>query len=1066
MIRILLLIFALCILPPPSSTAQISREPGKHLPKATPVGINKINTRIDNMRYWRKMVDSGYVYPAAVASVPAAVYTGSRIKSPMVVTADSPDVPTTEENSTQSEASVFVHPENNMFVLNSNNSTQNPVGELYGTDYLLSNDGGETWGGSITGAGGSNSGDPAAAIGLSGREYIGFIDDDDGQSVAYSDDEGETWIPVVAATQNGNLLDKNHMWVDNSESSPYEGNIYVAYTDFGVSGCPIEMTRSTNEGSCYSTPLNISAAANAGSHNQGVNIQTGPDGEVYAAWAIYDSWPSDESAIGFAKSIDGGVNYTTAARIMSNIRGIRTTETSKNHRVNSFPSMAVDISGGPYNGYIYLVWSNIGTPGINTGSDIDVYMIRSTNEGVTWSAPVKVNQDEPGLGKEHYFPWIACDRITGEVSVIFYDDRNVSSSQVEVFVASSADGGITWEDFKVSDVAFTPSPIPGLAGGYMGDYIGITALGSRVYPAWPDNRSGTVITYTSPFNLSPVTTARFAAANTLPCLGNPVQFTDLSTRNPDAWHWTVTPASCSFLSGTNAFSQNPVIKFNAYGNYTIQLIAENEFGADTLVKTGFISVNVANADFVAGNITPAINNPVVFTNMSSCNVSSYSWNFGACATPATASGIGPHTVSYSSTGFKTVSLTVNGNVTETKTNYIEVLPLMYNMSNGTIIASSGLFFDPQGNTNYLDNQNLTMTIRPADTSKSIQLIFSLFDLEASTGCTYDWLKIYDGLTTCDSLLGTWCGTDSPDTVTAYKSSGALTCKFHSDIGINDAGWIAGISCVTTPVLPLPPPPVYCVASTANWYKYINNVQINTISNPTAGTCGGYANYTSIQTTVVPGLTYPITVSSGNLRWPADRCGIWIDWNRDSDFNDANETITVSGSPGIGPYTANVLVPANALKGLTRMRIRIMYGTPLNPCGSTTYGEVEDYGVYVSTPGLWKGGIAGSETDCNTPGNWDDGMVPCSNTDVTIPDNSFYDPEASGSFTCQDIEIKDGATLTVEQGAVMNVNGNLSVGQGNSGVLIIDGGTCNVAGSIKLLPGSAVNIINNGAIIDH
>ncbi len=48
-----------------------------------------------------------------------------------------------------------------------------------------------------------------------------------------------------------------------------------------------------------STPINISAAVNAGSHNQGVNIQTGPDGEVYVAWAIYDAFPTDETATGF-----------------------------------------------------------------------------------------------------------------------------------------------------------------------------------------------------------------------------------------------------------------------------------------------------------------------------------------------------------------------------------------------------------------------------------------------------------------------------------------------------------------------------------------------------------------------------------------------------------------------------------------------------------------------------------------------------------------------------------------------------------------------------------------------
>jgi len=64
-----------------------------------------------------------------------------------------------------------------------------------------------------------------------------------------------------------------------------------------------------------------------------VNIQTGPNGEVYVAWAIYDGWPTDESAIGFAKSTNGGTTYAAGTRIIINIRGIRTSATSKNHRV-------------------------------------------------------------------------------------------------------------------------------------------------------------------------------------------------------------------------------------------------------------------------------------------------------------------------------------------------------------------------------------------------------------------------------------------------------------------------------------------------------------------------------------------------------------------------------------------------------------------------------------------------------------------------------------------------------------------------------------------------------------
>jgi hypothetical protein len=456
-----------------------------------------LDTRVDNMRYWRKAAELGLTPVEMDHIIPKAVEKSSRISAKSVWREDSPDVPVTDENSTQSENSIFVDPTDPDHVLQSNNSTQNPVGSLYGANYFFSFDFGETWGGSIQGAGGGNSGDPATAISLTGRQYVGFIHNNYGQGVSYSDD-GVNWTSVIADAGSGSsILDKNHMWIDNSPTSPYEGNIYAAWTDFGgPNDSDIEIVYSNDNGLSYSNAVNISSQLNAGSHNQGVNIETGPDGQVYVVWTIYDSWPSDESALGFAKSYDGGVTWGAPSRIISNIRGIRTSETSKNHRVNSFPVMTCDLSG---DGTLYVVWSNIGEPGVNTGSDIDVYMIKSSDEGETWSDPIRVSQDEPGQGNESYFPWITCDPVTGALSVVFYDDRDVNSNQAEAWCANSFDGGETWEDFRVSDVAFTPSPIPGLAGGYMGDYLGISARDARVYPVWADNRGGYIMTYTSPY---------------------------------------------------------------------------------------------------------------------------------------------------------------------------------------------------------------------------------------------------------------------------------------------------------------------------------------------------------------------------------------------------------------------------------------------------------------------------------------------------------------------------------------------------------------------------------------
>lgn len=84
-------------------------------------------------------------------------------------------------------------------------------------------------------------------------------------------------------------------------------------------------------------------------------------------------------------------------------------------------------------------------------------------------------------------------------------------------------------------------------------------------------------------------------------------------------------------------------------------------------------------DFTADIITPCFNGTVIFTNTSSgfSGSETYAWDFGTGASPATATGAGPHSVTYTTSGFKTVSLTVTDggtDYTETKPNYISVYP--------------------------------------------------------------------------------------------------------------------------------------------------------------------------------------------------------------------------------------------------------------------------------------------------------------------------------------------------------------------------------------------------------
>ncbi len=515
----------------------------------------------------------------AVADNPV-VYNSSVVTIAGLPPQDSPDVEiTTATNVTQSENSVFVSPLNNMVVLNSNNSSDYPVSVIYGASGFVSTDGGLTFTGSAQGTGGNNSGDPSVAIGLNGRFYNNYIADDGGNGNAWSSDMGATWTHVQVAPNPGSLADKNHMWVDNSPSSPYVNNLYAGWTDFGsgASNNQIMISRSTDLGLTWSAKVAVSTAVAAGSHNQGVNIQTGPNGEVYVTWAIYDAWPALETALGFAKSTDGGVTWQPAVRAIQNIQGIRSQATGggllggKDQRTASFPSMSVN----QQNGHIYITWTNIGVPGVNSGTERDIWMVKSIDGGATWGTAVRINQDALNNGKDQWFPWICADPVTGILAVAFYDSRDFPSNDMaNTYVAVSYDEGSTWEDFKVSDAAWSGDGSgTGFSGNYAGDYIGISIRGGRAYPVWTDRRQagGRLSTWISPVLLLPPNAGfvkGIVTSSGSPLAGVKVDFTDPVTQLPSTTDATgAYKAAASIEPSTTALLTLRAQKFG-YLNHT------------------------------------------------------------------------------------------------------------------------------------------------------------------------------------------------------------------------------------------------------------------------------------------------------------------------------------------------------------------------------------------------------------------------------------------------------------------------------------------------------------------
>ncbi|MCX6249750.1 MAG: PKD domain-containing protein [Bacteroidetes bacterium] len=472
------------------------------------------------------------------------------------------------------------------------------------------------------------------------------------------------------------------------------------------------------------------------------------------------------------------------------------------------------------------------------------------------------------------------------------------------------------------------------------------------------------------FTLAP--TADFSANTVIPCLYSTVVLTDQSTHTPTSWLWSITPATFSFVDGTSSASQNPHVKFNKYGTYSVTLTATNTYGNNSKIKSSYLSVNTVNANFTASLTTVVQNNATVFTDASTCNVTSWSWNFGTGASPATATTAGPHTVTYGTTGSSTVTLMVNGTTTQTKTNYITVTSSAFIMSTNTITTCSGNFYDSGGSgSNYSNNQDFTETFYPSTTNSNIRFVFSSFTLQTSTSCTYDYLKIYNGTNTSATLMGTYCGTTSPGTVTASNTSGALTFVFHSNASSTAAGWAAAISCVAGSNLPI-----------ADF----------TVDNTTPATVST-VSFTDISTL-------------GPTSW------LWS-------FSPA--TVTYVNSTSATSQNPKVQFNNNGIYNVTL--------TATNANGSNA--KTKTGYIYAGTAGLWTGITS---TDWNTASNWHNYIVPSSTTNVTLPTTATNWPSMTGDMVmgtrCFNMVLQNNAILTASGNFNINPGDTLTFnGQG-------------------------------------
>ena len=301
----------------------------------------------------------------------------------------------------------------------------------------------------------------------------------------------------------GQQEDKEALAVDDSASSPFNGNVYVCWARFTGNQNHLTVAYSRDHGETWATSRFV-GRQNDVNNMQGCNLAVEPDGDVYVGYRTFDNNPAvsnpNDSAIFVARSADGGATFSTPVQVAL-FRDYRqnATRTPPAFRTFSDVSMAADGNG------VYIAWQ-----GRNGANGSDVFISRSTTNGISWEPPVIPN--DVGTGHQ-LMPALAA--AGGALSVIWYDSRSepaftptgpvsgqcppgattqAACTGMDVYydqATTTAAGALAFgTDLRVTDHSFNPNTYGSIKAitPFIGDYVGLAATAGSAYAVWTDNR--------------------------------------------------------------------------------------------------------------------------------------------------------------------------------------------------------------------------------------------------------------------------------------------------------------------------------------------------------------------------------------------------------------------------------------------------------------------------------------------------------------------------------------------------------------------------------------------------